>query len=130
MRVAAVLAALLFSSAVFAQEPSEIPPDVITLPDSATASWRAGIPSYGALVSAVGLAPCGSSPQIEADLEGVVYLPVPATGVDVEGTITFDPAIEDACFRAYAVGASGRLSGPSPNARRVLLRPMPVVFLE
>ena len=126
MRVLLVLALLIAGPALG----QTVPGDIISTPDTATASWRAQVHATGAPVFAVGLAACASTPQTVADLEGVVTLPEPANGVIVSGTVSFDPMAGDLCYHAYASGGNGRLSSTSSNALRVLLRPLPVVFVE
>ena len=126
MRALLGLVLMLLAGPALAQTPG----DIVTMPDTATATWRAQITAGGAPVAAVGLADCAAVPTVQADLESVVVLPSPATGVIVGGSVSFDPAAGEACYRAYAVGTGGLLSASSPNARRVLLRPLAVVFVE
>ena len=106
------------------------PADIVSTPDAALATWRAQIVAESALVAAVGLADCLATPTTEAELVGVVTLPTPAGGVIVGGTVEYSLTDGDRCYHAYAVGVNGLLSGVSPNARRVILRPVPVVFVE
>ncbi|MCK5645036.1 MAG: hypothetical protein KAJ19_29825 [Gammaproteobacteria bacterium] len=120
----------IFVLALLIAGPAGALDDVIRTPDTATASWRAQIQATGAPAVAVGLADCGATPQTIADLEGVVTLPAPANDVIVSGTVSFDPMEGDKCFHAYAAGENGRLSAASLNSQRVLLRPLPVIFVE
>jgi hypothetical protein len=129
--IRALLVALLVAIATPAAGQVD-PSDVITTPDTATATWRARIVAESALVSAVGLAPCGSHPAELADLLEVVTLPAPSRQLILEGTVSFDIDAADLCFNAYAAGVAPayRLSHHSPNALRVLLRPLPPLFVE
>ncbi len=122
-----ILLAMLFvlcSSVAYAQ-----PADIVVIPTSVTADWRAGTVETGVLAAKIGLVPCSNSNPIEADLLSPVVVDPPALGVIVTGTVTFDPTLGDQCFRGVVVGANGLVSTLSENALLVTLRPLPVILL-
>lgn len=128
----ALVAAVMF---LFVGMPAraQAPPDVVTRPTAATATWVAGIADEGMAAATVCLFRCGDdyldpAKHLSCSAVGPVsHAGGQATGGTGEVSNPFGAG--DSCYRAVSVSATGAISEPSANSLTVLDLPLPPTFL-